>query len=344
MYYDDGSSSSSSIGGTKEYQSFEIDVAEPPRFQSSQPTQAHESLTKSSGQSRTLVMSFGVCRRHNELGLRVWDAAFVLCEYLWRNPLWVRGKRVLEIGAGIGLVSVFVGAVLSPRGVTATDGPPAVVAGLQANVELNRDQVGAPEGIAVGVLDLEQMATSPNGDADLPSIGGRTTAEIPGPRPEAKRVGGGGSGVSGGCQAATAAADVWLASDVLYDEHLMVCIAGVLRSLLGRRQGGDATSASMKSIDTPAPSSGSPDNAHDDEVKLAMTLQHAVPGSAAVCLMATTMRNEATVSAFTRLCCEGGVLKVVELPAAQSSSLFEWVSPETLLAPVKVLCIFQPPT
>ncbi|EYC01865.1 hypothetical protein Y032_0104g3644 [Ancylostoma ceylanicum] len=87
----------------------------------------------------------------NENGVAgvLWDSASVLSEYLVRNNV-VRGRRVLELGAGTGLPSI-VAAKLSALHVTATDQPmalPLLRQNLEAN--LNEEQLSA-----VTVLPLD---------------------------------------------------------------------------------------------------------------------------------------------------------------------------------------------
>uniref|UniRef100_A0A3P9IK45 Protein N-lysine methyltransferase METTL21A n=1 Tax=Oryzias latipes TaxID=8090 RepID=A0A3P9IK45_ORYLA len=64
----------------------------------------------------------------------VWDAAVVMCVYLELGKLELKGKRVIELGAGTGLVSI-VAALLGAH-VTVTDRLPALDF-LSANVKAN---------------------------------------------------------------------------------------------------------------------------------------------------------------------------------------------------------------
>ena len=62
----------------------------------------------------------------------LWEAAIVLADYVGRSGDW-QGKRVLELGAGTGLVAI----ALAMQGaeVCATDGNPRVLEGARSNVE-----------------------------------------------------------------------------------------------------------------------------------------------------------------------------------------------------------------
>lgn len=70
-------------------------------------------------------------------GLRTWEAALHLGQYLCENPSLVRGKGVLELGAGTGYVSVLCAKYLSPRQVIASDGSDDVVNNLPENFFVN---------------------------------------------------------------------------------------------------------------------------------------------------------------------------------------------------------------
>ncbi|TRZ00992.1 hypothetical protein DNTS_033376 [Danionella cerebrum] len=72
----------------------------------------------------------------------VWDAAIVLCMYLEAGNVDLKGKRVIELGAGTGLVGIV--AALLGANVTITDRAPALEL-LSANVRENvpPDQQGA---------------------------------------------------------------------------------------------------------------------------------------------------------------------------------------------------------
>ncbi|KAK6740191.1 hypothetical protein RB195_008577 [Necator americanus] len=87
----------------------------------------------------------------NENGVAgvLWDSAIVLSEYLVRNDV-VRGRRVLELGAGTGLPSI-VAAKLFARHVTATDQPMALPL-LNKNIKSN---LGQDQLSAVTVLPLD---------------------------------------------------------------------------------------------------------------------------------------------------------------------------------------------
>ena len=69
-------------------------------------------------------------------GLLLWPAAAGLCEHLSENPDLVRGKRVLEIGAGIGLVGL-VAQRLGPAHLLQTDYHPDALQAARQNARQN---------------------------------------------------------------------------------------------------------------------------------------------------------------------------------------------------------------
>lgn len=48
-------------------------------------------------------------------GCALWEASIVLAGYLEKNPACVRGHRVLELGAGLGLISQVLDSTLCPH-------------------------------------------------------------------------------------------------------------------------------------------------------------------------------------------------------------------------------------
>ncbi|KAE8452737.1 hypothetical protein EG329_013009 [Mollisiaceae sp. DMI_Dod_QoI] len=82
-------------------------------------------------EARNLVAAAGTT------GLRTWEAALHLGNYLSTNLELVKGRAVLELGAGTGYVSVLCAKYLGATHVVATDGSDDVVADLPTNFYLN---------------------------------------------------------------------------------------------------------------------------------------------------------------------------------------------------------------
>lgn len=70
-------------------------------------------------------------------GLRTWEASLHLAHHLYSRPELVKGRRVLELGAGTGFLSIFCAAYLHPESVTTTDGHEEVLASMRDNVRRN---------------------------------------------------------------------------------------------------------------------------------------------------------------------------------------------------------------
>ena len=109
---------------------------------------------------------------HTSVGLQSWASSILLAERLCADPgkygldLTTRdggGLRVLELGAGTGLLSITVARILArgqvripPSFIVATDFHPDVLANLQRNVDSNDDT----QGILVRELDWSQPDSS----------------------------------------------------------------------------------------------------------------------------------------------------------------------------------------
>ncbi|CAN0431024.1 unnamed protein product [Ectocarpus sp. 12 AP-2014] len=105
--------------------------------------------------------SFRVANRDNEVGLRVWEAGRALAEFCLAHSGLLRGKRVLELGAGIGMTGMAVAASCGAAEVVLTDYAPRVLANLHHNVEINRALLEAGDGRSNG--DNDKPSTTPSG-------------------------------------------------------------------------------------------------------------------------------------------------------------------------------------
>lgn len=123
-------------------------------------------------------------------GLHTWQAAGALAEWALQNAALLRGRRVIELGAGTGLTGLVVANMCAPQRLTLTDGNALVVELLRSNVATNLSAAGGQADVHVLQLDWERVQAS--GVLDAAS------------RP-----------------------DVILAADVVYDEELFgpLCVA-----------------------------------------------------------------------------------------------------------------------
>jgi predicted nicotinamide N-methyase len=93
----------------------------------------------STERSVTLLESRSIISSSGTTGLRTWEAALFLGEYLSSEPgqSLIQGKKVFELGAGTGMLSILCAKHLGVSGIVATDGDEAVVDAIKTNMFLN---------------------------------------------------------------------------------------------------------------------------------------------------------------------------------------------------------------
>lgn len=96
-------------------------------------------------ENRSIIGGFGTT------GLRTWEAALHMGQFLCQNPDLVAKKRVLELGAGTGYLSILCAKYLQSAHVIATDGSEDVVAALPENFFLN----GLQDSSAIQPMELK---------------------------------------------------------------------------------------------------------------------------------------------------------------------------------------------
>ncbi|KAK4200909.1 putative methyltransferase-domain-containing protein [Triangularia verruculosa] len=82
-------------------------------------------------ESRSIISGSGTT------GLRTWEAALHLGQYLCSNPAFVKGKRLLELGTGTGYVAILCAKHLGSEHIIASDGSEDVVNNLPDNLFIN---------------------------------------------------------------------------------------------------------------------------------------------------------------------------------------------------------------
>lgn len=90
-------------------------------------------------QAVTLLEARSVISGSGTTGLRTWEAALLLGSFLTAEVgrSLIEGKRVFELGAGTGVISILCAKHLRAAGVVATDGDEAVVDAIKTNLFLN---------------------------------------------------------------------------------------------------------------------------------------------------------------------------------------------------------------
>ncbi|PHH72444.1 hypothetical protein CDD80_4547 [Ophiocordyceps camponoti-rufipedis] len=97
----------------------------------------HDGMERWDEPAVTLLESPWLVSAAGTTGLRTWEAALHLGQYLCLHRGLVAGKRVLELGAGTGYVSILCAKHLSCAHAVATDGSDEVVSKLAENFALN---------------------------------------------------------------------------------------------------------------------------------------------------------------------------------------------------------------
>lgn len=85
----------------------------------------------------TLLESRAIIAAGGTTGLRTWEASLHLGQYLCENPSLIRGRRILELGAGTGYLSILCAKHLNAEHVVASDGSDDVINNLPDSLFLN---------------------------------------------------------------------------------------------------------------------------------------------------------------------------------------------------------------
>jgi len=90
------------------------------------------------------VITCRVAGTYNEVGLKLWEAAFFLAEYVLAEKEMFHDKYVLELGAGVGFTGFVLAKCARPKHVLLTDYAPQVMQNLRYNIEINEHQFTCP--------------------------------------------------------------------------------------------------------------------------------------------------------------------------------------------------------
>jgi len=142
-------------------------------------------------ESRSLISAAGTT------GLRTWEAALHLGQYLCANPALIGGKRVLELGAGTGYLGILCAKYLGAEHVVISDGSDDVISNLPDSFFLN----GLQESGNITPMDLK-WGHALVGTEDQAWNGGRTV-------------------------------DVVLGADITYDASVIPSLVATLEELVG---------------------------------------------------------------------------------------------------------------
>ncbi|XWX01561.1 hypothetical protein V2A60_009589 [Cordyceps javanica] len=173
-------------------------------------------------ENRSLISAGGTT------GLRTWEAALHLGQYLCERPAIVRGRRVLELGAGTGYLSILCARHLRSAHVVASDGSDDVLANLPDSLLLN----GLPQQQQQQQRQRQEEeagASSSSSSSSRPNITpmelkwGHTTL-----------AGAGGARGQDQDQDQDVDVDVVLGADITYDGSVIPALTATLRALFAR--------------------------------------------------------------------------------------------------------------
>jgi predicted nicotinamide N-methyase len=160
------------------------------------------------------------------LGWRVWRAALILCELLTETPGLVRGRRVLEVGAGCGCCGMLA-AALGAADTVLTDCLPGLLEALDENVALNASPADADAGAAASEVPAWAPRTSALGGGTL-SVRHLAWEEPPEGADAAEADADAGGSEAAPRLACSEAFDVIVGSDVMYEMEHAAALPGVL--------------------------------------------------------------------------------------------------------------------
>lgn len=100
------------------------------------PSFAYNTLEFGEGEEQMVTLKMSDDLGNND-GMTGWPAGYLCAEFVLHHRHWFEGKRVLELGAGIGLTAMIVGLVGRPDSIMVTDYDQAVINNLTENFLIN---------------------------------------------------------------------------------------------------------------------------------------------------------------------------------------------------------------
>ncbi|CAH0473637.1 unnamed protein product [Peronospora belbahrii] len=116
-------------------------------------TMHYVSYTVPTTSDSSVIVTCRVASVFNEVGLKIWEAGWLLAEYVIAYQDELRDRNVLELGAGVGLTGMVLACVCRATRVVLTDYAPIVLQNLRYNVEINLNKFICP--VEVQTLEWE---------------------------------------------------------------------------------------------------------------------------------------------------------------------------------------------
>uniref|UniRef100_M4B848 FAM86 N-terminal domain-containing protein n=1 Tax=Hyaloperonospora arabidopsidis (strain Emoy2) TaxID=559515 RepID=M4B848_HYAAE len=126
------------------------------------------SYTVPTTSNTSVVVTCRVASLLNDVGLKLWEAGWLLAEYVIAHEYDFRNKRVLELGAGVGFTGMVLACVCRSSRVVLTDYAPNVLQNLRYNVEINSNKFICL--VEVQALDWETWQPMDCDDGEHPDI------------------------------------------------------------------------------------------------------------------------------------------------------------------------------
>ncbi|KAL6078183.1 Protein fam86a, variant 2 [Balamuthia mandrillaris] len=156
-------------------------------------------------------------QRYEDLGLVMWDAAFLLCEFIIANPHCFANRTCLELGAGVGLTGVAL-ARTRPLQLVMTDYSSKTLENLHYNIGLNDIAVSPFKGLAKRNAHWEEPNAQVGASVHIEELEWSKAAADPSTAKAFK-------------------ADVIVASDVVYSKKAIDSVVPLLERLLNPADG-----------------------------------------------------------------------------------------------------------